>query len=928
MIPLFAEPLWLLGGFFAVLLLLGLFLFAERRSHRRLERFAGSDLAGRLTQSHSRQRLWIKHSLALVAALLLFTSLARPQWGADWESAEASGIDIMIALDTSRSMLAEDISPNRLERSRLAILDLLQSVQGDRVGLIAFAGNAFLQCPLTLDYQAFRQTLAAVDTDTIPVGGTDIASAIDEAEAYFEKSGNERLLILITDGEDLEASGVRKAREAGQAGTRILTVGVGSASGELIPLRTPDGQTDFLRDASGNPVSTSLDEATLREVADVSKGLYAPLGSDGSGLQRVYEFSLAQSEDAERREMLQRIPIERYQWPLSLALILILIETLLTTRRRFKASPAASAGLLLLLALLSGAISPPSLRADSSREAVKAYEEGRYEESVSLYRDALEADPENPRLRYNLGVSAYRADQFEAALAQFETVIRSGDAGLQEKAFYNAGNTRVALGFNALQDSPAQTRDLWQAALADYENALGLEPGHKRARRNQTTLQETIAAHTYTLETAADPQAGGKVSPGQEAFHRMPVPLKAEAAEGWIFDAWSGEDIDNPEEAETIIRLQADRSVVARFVKTWELRVRSADPEMGSAGESGTYREDEPVPVTAEAEDYHAFSRWIADGCEVADPKSAETEVTLSSDATLTATFVPAFKLSVHLEPEIAGQAGPSGFFEEYSVVPLTAQPRPGFEWENWTGDGIKDPEAMETTISLTADRVAIANMKRVWNLVLIPTPEEGGTVEGAGDHPIGSTVPIAASPAEGFRFEGWEGPGVEDPAKPKTRVTVTSAEHTLFARFAQDDQDQQNDQDQEDQQNQQDEENQRDQQGQEDQEQSESGDSEGEEEQEESQESEPDPEEDPAEEEEASSDDSESEEPQSPPEEEASSPESGETAKAEPVPGEMTREEARQLLRALSENERFLPAGERSREPQEGVRQPPGKNW
>lgn len=924
MIPLFAEPLWLPGGLLAVPLLLGLFLAAERRSRHRLERFAGSELADRLTRSHSRQRLWIKHSLAAVAVLLLFTGLARPQWGADWESAEASGIDIMIALDTSRSMLAEDISPNRLERSRLAILDLLQSVEGDRVGLIAFAGNAFLQCPLTLDYQAFRQTLAAIDTGTIPVGGTDIASAIDEAEAYFEKSGNERLLILITDGEDLEASGVRRAREAGEAGTRILTVGVGSTSGELIPIRTPDGQTDFLRDASGNPVSTSLDEATLRELAEVSNGLYAPLGRDGSGLQRVYEFSLAQSDDAERREMLQRIPIERYQWPLTLAVILIIIESLLTTRRRFKASATTSTS-LLLAALLSGSLSPQSLRADVTREAVDAYEEGRYEESVSLYRNALEEDPENARLRYNLGVSAYRADQFESALAQFETVIRSGQTSLQEKAFYNAGNTRVALGFNALEETPEQARELWQAALADYENALGLDPGHDRARRNRETLQATIDAHTYRLETAAEPQEGGTVSPGGEAFHRIPMPLKAEAAAGWIFDAWSGEDIEDPEAAETVIRLEADRSVVARFVKTWELTVRSEDPEMGSAGKSGTYREDEPVPVTAEAEDYHAFSKWIADGCEVADPQSPETEATLSSDATLTATFVPAFKLSVHLEPEIAGQAGPNGFFEEYSVVPLTAQPRPGFEWEGWTGDGIKDPEAMETTISLTADRVAIANMKRVWNLVIIPTPEEGGTVEGAGNHPVGSTVPISATPAEGFRFEGWEGPGLEDRESPESRVTVTSDEHTLFARFAQEDQDQQEQQDQEQNEDQQDQQENQDQQ---DQEQDPGGDPDNEEEPQDPGESESEPEESPGEQEEAAPDEPEAEEPQPSPEEAPSSPESGEQDEAEPLPGEMTREEARQLLRALSENERFLPAGERSREPQDGARRPTGKDW
>ena len=220
---LFAQPQFLLYGLLA-LVLAGLFFFAtERRAWARLGDFAASGLLQRLVQSHSRRRLWIKNTLLLAVLLMVFISLARPQWGANWEKAETRGIDIMIALDTSRSMLAEDISPNRLERSKLAILDLLDEVKGDRIGLIAFAGNAFLQCPLTLDYQAFRQTLAAVDTETIPVGGTDVAAAIDEAEAYFEKSGNDRLLILITDGEDLEASGVQRAREAAAKGSFFLS---------------------------------------------------------------------------------------------------------------------------------------------------------------------------------------------------------------------------------------------------------------------------------------------------------------------------------------------------------------------------------------------------------------------------------------------------------------------------------------------------------------------------------------------------------------------------------------------------------------------------------------------------------------------------------------------------------------------------------
>lgn len=925
MSPQFAEPIWLTAGCAVLIALALLFIATERRAWRRLQRFAAPGLVARLTASHSRHRLWFKHGLLMAGVLLLSAALARPQWGADWEKAETRGIDIMIALDTSRSMLAEDISPNRLERSKLAILDLLESVRGDRVGLIAFAGNAFLQCPLTLDYQAFRQTLAALDTDSIPVGGTDVASAIDEAEAYFEKSGNDRLLILITDGEDLEASGIQRAREAGSKGTRILTVGVGSTSGELIPITTPEGGRDFLRDASGKPVSTALDEATLKRIAEASDGLYAPLGPTGSGLQRVYEFSLARGEDRERQEMLQRIPIERYQWPLLAGILLLLIESVLTTRRTARAGTTPTGALVLALLVGGSLFSPQPAQAGPASEAAKAYVEGRYEESVTLYREAIQEDPENPKLMYNLGVSAYRAGHFEDAVAQFEKTLKTARGNLQVKAFYNAGNSRVAEGFASLEESPERTRDLWQAALRDYGNALALDPDHAGALRNRDTLKKTIEEHTHILTTAADPGEAGTVTPGGPVFHRIPFPIEATAAGGWEFIAWEGDGVEEPETARTIVRLEKDATVTAQFAKTWQLEVVSQDLEEGTAGESGTYREGEPVPVKAEANDYFAFSGWTVEGdAQVADPGAAETEVTLSGNARLTAAFEPAFKLSVVLEPEIGGKAGPSGFFEEYSVVPIKAEPRPGFEWRGWTGDGIKDPDAMETTIALTADRIAIANMERVWNLVVIPVPEEGGSVEGAGDHPVGSTVDIKAAPAEGYRFEKWEGPGVADAASAETSVTVQSVDHTLYARFAKEDpEDQQNEQNQDQQQEQEQQQNQQDQQ-QEDQQQQQ--DQNRQQERDDGEEAQPD--------QQQQEQEGQQEQPQPEPEreEETSTGESEPQPQAGreqdmPVPGEMTREEARQLLNVLDESERFLPAGERSRE-EARESTPEGRNW
>ena len=361
----------------------------------------------------------------------------------------------------------------------------------------------------------------------------------------------------------------------------------------------------------------------------------------------------------------------------------------------------------------------------------------------------------------------------------------------------------------------------------------------------------------------------------------------------------------------------SDTTVTAVFAKTWKLTVLSENEEMGTAGTSGVYRADEPVTIKAEAVDYFAFSGWETEDIELQDPTQAEQEINLVRDTTITATFVPAFKLTVSIDPEIGGKAGPSGFFEEFSVVPVQAEPRQGFEWVQWEGDSVKDSTAQQTTVAMTGDKEITAKMERIWNLVIIPDPEEGGTVEGAGDHRVGSTVDISATPAEGHTFLGWEGPGLADPSSPQTTVTVQSTEHTLFARFESDNQDDQDqDQDNQDQDQQQDQ-NEDQQQDNQDQQQENEDQQDQQQEEEQSQEQE-----------EQSDEQGEDEQQEQEEQEEQSGepePQGGEEQQAQPF--EMTREEARQLLNALSENERFLPAGELSREKQDAPTST-GRDW
>src|SRR5947207_14925203 len=241
----FGAPAWL-WGLLLIPLLIALFIRSERRGLKRLQEFVSARLVPQLAGTVNRPRRIIRFGLQLLGLGLAIVSLAQPRWGYTFEDVKRKGLDLLIAVDTSRSMLSNDVQPNRLDRVKLAIQDLISQLQGDRVGLIAFAGRAFLQAPLTIDYDAAVEAVNDLDTKTIPEGGTNISSAITLATQSFGKSamGN-RALIIFTDGEDLLGEAVKTAMAAADAGVRIFTVGVGTPQGSLIPVTGDDGQTGF-----------------------------------------------------------------------------------------------------------------------------------------------------------------------------------------------------------------------------------------------------------------------------------------------------------------------------------------------------------------------------------------------------------------------------------------------------------------------------------------------------------------------------------------------------------------------------------------------------------------------------------------------------------------------------------------------------------
>jgi Ca-activated chloride channel family protein len=495
----FAEPHWLFAGVTACLGLAVLFRRMQKRRQTALERFAAQQLIGRLTRHVSGSRRRYKNMLLLLAVLFCFAALARPQYGFKWVDVKRKGIDLLFALDTSKSMLAEDIKPNRLTRAHLAILDFVQQLDGDRVGLMPFAGSAYLMCPLTLDYEALEDSLAAVTTDIIPRGGTNIASVINLARETLNNGANHKILIILTDGENLEGDAVKTAAEAARQGLTIYTVGVGTSQGELIPI-AGENSRGFIKDQMGNFITSRLDETVLSTIAEKSGGMYVPLGPAGEGLETIYQQKLALIPKEELAERRHKVPLERFEWPLAAALLCLVLELLVGERRkprslsfkktwghllRRKKKAAEVAVILLLLGLNSASKAYCS-------EGEEAFQRGDYLQASEYYRVQLEKSPDDPQLLYNFGTSSFKNNMYDDAIEAFSKALKSDDIALQEKAYYNRGNSYYQKGAEAQQADPQATIGHWQQALTSLQSALELDPDDENARHNHEVIKKRL----------------------------------------------------------------------------------------------------------------------------------------------------------------------------------------------------------------------------------------------------------------------------------------------------------------------------------------------------------------------------------------------------------------------------------------------------
>ena len=474
----FGHPWWLAGGLAACLLLIWVWRIVDAKQRAALEKFVSAHLRVELTRSISVTRRRAQRGLYLAAVALLFAALAGPLVGFRWVEISRRGNEIVFAVDTSRSMLTPDVKPNRLARAKLAIDDFTARLDGDGVGIVAFAGSAFLVCPITLDYSAFHESLGAIDTHTIPRGGTNIASAIREAQvALRRRPGSDKILILVTDGEDLEGSALAAAEDAKrQDGLKIFAVGVGTAGGELIPV-PPEQGGGFVKDETGTYVKSRLDESALKAIAAATGGFYVPLGTQGEGLETISKNVLGTLAKHDLASRQQKVYIERYQWPLAASLAALLFSLLVGTRRRASARTRAlrraAGGVTAASCLLPLAMVPmhPAHAASPSAEAV-----------------------------YNSGTAAYRAGQFPQAAQAFQQAINQAPSSNakrladQEDAYYNLGNSLYRTGQKTEQSSPQETIQKWTEAVKAYETALQLRAGDADSKYNRDLVKRKIDA--------------------------------------------------------------------------------------------------------------------------------------------------------------------------------------------------------------------------------------------------------------------------------------------------------------------------------------------------------------------------------------------------------------------------------------------------
>lgn len=470
-------------------LIIWLFVRNRKIKTKLLSEFVAKSTAEQAVQNFSQKKDRTKSILCICAFSLLIHGLAEPKFGSYWVEKKSVGVDIVFAIDVSKSMLAEDILPNRLERTKLEITNFSKKLTGNRLGLIAFAGSAFLQCPLTLDYNAFLQSVDSLDVNVIANGGTALDKAVSLAENVFQPNANQKILILISDGEEL--AGDVSVRLTRIKNLQIFTVGVGDENGSKLPITDANGKSTFMKDRLGRDIVSKLNRTLLEKIAAATNGFYVPLSSAGLDLINTRYISKFEKNEINSRQ--EQVPIERFQWFVLPAIILLLIEQVISTKKStklamFKRIFKRSKKFVPLIIAMIFVNEASAIQSKGD----KFFAAGDYKNAAKVYEKMLTKDASRYDVEYNLGTNLLKSGDFVAAKEHLANALNSTNFDIKKKAFYNIGHACFVQGESELDSSPEETLKFWNDSLKAFESAVELDENFEDASKNYLFVKQKI----------------------------------------------------------------------------------------------------------------------------------------------------------------------------------------------------------------------------------------------------------------------------------------------------------------------------------------------------------------------------------------------------------------------------------------------------
>jgi Ca-activated chloride channel family protein len=510
----FLEPHWV-HALWALVAVLGVLFWLERRGGEALDRLMASRLQERLVQKPSPSSRRVSLLLVGLACAFLVLALMRPQWGLHYVPAARVGAEIMVCLDVSKSMLAEDVAPSRLERAKAEIRDLLPFLDGDYVGLIAFAGRASVLAPLTPDFGFLRLVLEGVGTNSVTRGGTHLEEPIRKAVEGFAAAGDlSRAILLITDGEDHDSFPMDAATAAAEIGVKIIAIGLGDEAGSDVIVTDPrTGARTRLLDSDGRPVRTRLDGEMLRQIALATGGAYVPAGTGTLDLESIYRTHIAPLKRGALERRGKAVRYEGYQWAVLLGLI-SLVLSVGVAGHNVSTLPAPggkatrkAVALLLLGMLFAAAMSQATSSARASESDTAPTQEGEVGQTPvpapGAEATSGENQPEDPREVYNRGLGALNADQLEEAETDLETARSSAgnDGVLRYRATYNLGLTAARQADQLMASHPEDALKQLQRAADWFREAVRLRPAEEDPRHNlEVVLKRALVLRDALLK--------------------------------------------------------------------------------------------------------------------------------------------------------------------------------------------------------------------------------------------------------------------------------------------------------------------------------------------------------------------------------------------------------------------------------------------